>query len=60
VLGNKLRLTAALRDKLGITSIASCDQTPEQRAALRKEKNRKAERERRRRNREAKGGQTRT
>jgi len=50
-LGNKLELTAALRTRLHVTSIASCDQTPEQRIAAQKEQRRLRERERRQRKR---------
>lgn len=52
-LGNLLQLTAAVRDELHITTIAPCDQTPEQRAALRKERKRLRDRERRRAQRQA-------
>ena len=50
-LGNKLELTAERRSRLHITSIASCDQTPEQRRAAQKEQKRLRERDRRRRKR---------
>ena len=51
ILGKKLELTAERRDKLHITSIAPCDQTPEQRAAIRKARKRERDREYRRRKR---------
>lgn len=50
-LGNKLELTAERRTRLHIASIAPCDQTPEQRAAIRKEQKRQRDREYRRRKR---------
>jgi hypothetical protein len=52
-LGIGLQLTAAIRAKLGITSIAPCDQTPEQRAAARRAKRRERDRKRRQRKRKA-------
>jgi hypothetical protein len=58
-LGDRLQLTAAERTELHITTIAPCDQTPKQRAALRKERRRQYDRERQRRKREAKAGMSR-
>ena len=58
-LGGKLQLTIAERTQLHITTIAPCDQTPEQGATLRKERRRQRERDRRRRKQEAKNGMTR-
>jgi hypothetical protein len=58
-LGNTLRLTAEHRERLHITSIAPCDQTPEQRRATRKEQRRRRERERRRLKRLERTGMTR-
>jgi hypothetical protein len=58
-LGNGIELTAARRTKLGITSVAPCDQTPAQRAVARKAKRCECDRKRRARERQAKGGPTR-
>jgi hypothetical protein len=54
-LGDQLMLTAAERSRLGITTIAPCDVTAEQRVALRRERKRERERERRRKLRAAAG-----
>jgi hypothetical protein len=58
-LGRDLELIAANRAKLGITTIAPCDKTPERRAAERKEKRRERDRKRQAQKREEKRGQTR-
>lgn len=58
-LGKRLQLTTAERTQLGITTIAPCDQTAEQRAAARKERRRQYDRERQRQKREAERGMTR-
>jgi hypothetical protein len=58
-LGDKLRLTAAERTHLRIRTIAPCDQTAEQRAALQRERKRARDRERQRQKREAAGRMTR-
>jgi hypothetical protein len=54
-LGRKIGLTAAIRSELRITSIAACDETPEQRVVRRRERDRAY----RRRKRAEAGGMTR-
>jgi hypothetical protein len=58
-LGNQIGLTAERRERLHITGIQSCDETPTERAVRKKAEKRLLERQRRRHKREERDGKTR-